>query len=127
MKVLVVEDEEMIARLYEDILTTFGYDVLLAKDGQQGIDMYDVHFMDIDFVLLDLTLPFISGYDVCSHIRQMNADVKIILTSGYSPKTIFAKLDSSKINAFLQKPFAPNHLLEILSKVDDAAEPLFVQ
>ncbi|MBA7667118.1 Sensor kinase CckA [subsurface metagenome] len=84
--VLIIEDEEPVSRLAESLLKRFGYKVLTASDGEEGLDMYTKTRKAIDLVLLDLTMPRMSGRIVFKRMLSINPDVKVIICSGQSKR-----------------------------------------
>ncbi|MCK4965595.1 response regulator, partial [bacterium] len=81
--ILIVEDEKMIRVLAKRILIKFGYKVLLANDGKEGLDIYTANKDTIDLVLLDLIMPEMSGEMLLEEMMKINRDVKVIISSGH--------------------------------------------
>ncbi|MFC1553677.1 PAS domain S-box protein [candidate division KSB1 bacterium] len=82
--ILVVDDEKTVRKLAESMLTTFGYKVLTAVDGQQALEKYQEQKDSIDAVILDLTMPIMSGEMLLRRMLDINPDVKVIISSGHS-------------------------------------------
>jgi two-component system, OmpR family, phosphate regulon sensor histidine kinase PhoR len=113
-KILVVDDEKMIREGCREVLTLEGFEVVLAENGEQGLDMIEkVHF---DVVLLDLMMSGISGFDVLSHIKALHPDTSIIVITGYA--TVEHSIEAMKNGAFdfIPKPFSPDQLRVVVSK-----------
>ena len=107
-KILVVDDEKVIREGCREVLTLEGFEVVLAENGEQGLDMIEkVHF---DVVLLDLMMSGISGFDVLSHIKALHPDTSIIVITGYA--TVEHSIEAMKNGAFdfIPKPFSPDQL-----------------
>ena len=84
--ILIVDDEESVRTLLRRILERAGYSVLEAVDGQQGLEVYKQNVEVIDVLLLDLTMPAMSGYDMLAEIQIVDPDVKAIVVTGYHPE-----------------------------------------
>lgn len=80
--ILIVEDEPAIASLTREVLESLGYTVLSAVDGQEGLDLFIEHRDDIDVIILDRTLPKLSGDQVLQQMQACDPDVKVIVSSG---------------------------------------------
>jgi len=113
-KILVVDDEKVIREGCREVLTLDGFEVVLAENGDQGLEMIKkVHF---DVVLLDLMMPGISGFDVLSHVKALHPDTSIIVITGYA--TVEHSIEAMKNGAFdfIPKPFSPDQLRVVVSK-----------
>ncbi|MCI8408228.1 MAG: response regulator transcription factor [Lachnospiraceae bacterium] len=107
-KILIVEDERKIARFVELELKHEGYEVAIAGDGQNGLDM--AMSEDIDLVILDVMLPVFSGIEVCKRIREAGSDIPIImLTAKDDVMDKVTGLDNGA-DDYMTKPFAIEEL-----------------
>ena len=88
--ILLVDDEAMIRNLGRTILQRYGYHVLLAEDGQEALEIYRREQSSIDLVILDLTMPRLSGRDTLRQLLQIDPDVRVLFSSGYSAEQITA-------------------------------------
>jgi len=85
--ILVVEDEQLMLRLLEKFLSQQGYQVLVASDGEEAVEVYRLHKLEIDVVLLDVGLPKLTGWDVLLKMKEENPDVRVVIATGYlAPK-----------------------------------------
>jgi two-component system cell cycle sensor histidine kinase/response regulator CckA len=107
--ILLVDDEALVRNLGRTILESFGYRVLLANDGQQAIDVYQRERQRIQLILLDLTMPRVSGRDALRQLREINPDVRVLFASGYSAEHLSAE-DHEQIAGFVSKPYRPDDL-----------------
>lgn len=115
--ILVIEDEEMLLNLLKNELTANGYNVLLASDGLQGIEVYKNNSKIISCVITDFGLPGLSGDEVIRKIKEINPHLKSILVSGlldYEQREEFMKIG---INEIIQKPYSLNELLYKLGQL----------
>lgn len=107
-RILVIDDEEQIRRALKSVLSARKYDVVLAENGEQGIDLAIDHSPDL--VVLDLAMPGMSGFEVCRELRSWSAVPILVLSvrSGDSDK--IAALDQGA-DDYLTKPFSAGELL----------------
>jgi two-component system, cell cycle sensor histidine kinase and response regulator CckA len=115
--VLVIDDEPEVATMAKEILETGSYTVLVELNPIKGIEVYREHRSEVGVVLLDLTMPEMSGKDVVDALQTINPDVKIILSSGYTESEVHKKVDMAKVSGFLQKPYPLQLLLTMMQKV----------
>jgi CheY-like chemotaxis protein len=117
--ILVVDDEVPICELARNTLSAFGYDVWTALDGEEGFQYYQKRSREIDLVILDLSMPKMSGQELLGRIRQINPQVKVIISSGYLNGESGLREDEC-ISAFIQKPFSLSDLVRVVRKVLDS-------
>src|SRR5262249_60322425 len=86
--ILVVDDEAIIRNLARTILQRYGYAVLLAEDGQQAVEIYRREQQRIALVILDLTMPRLSGRDTLRQLQQINPQGGALYSSGYSAEQV---------------------------------------
>ncbi len=113
-RILVVDDEARIREGCRLVLSELGFEVDLASDGAQGLQMIEERHFDI--ILLDLMMPTISGFDVLSRVRDLHPDTVIIVITGYA--TIEHSIEAMKKGAFdfIPKPFDPEQLRAVVAK-----------
>ena len=120
-KILVVDDEDFIRDMLTKMLTRSGYTVTCAVDGRQAIEMYKNEKEQgepFDAVLMDLTIPGgIGGREAIKKLREIDPDVKAIVSSGYSNDPIMADHTKYGFNACLAKPYRASELNKVLSEV----------
>jgi PAS domain S-box-containing protein len=117
--ILFVDDEEMIRDLGVQILTMQGYRVLTAGNGPQAIEMFLAEGETVDLVLLDLTMPNMSGLEVLERIRKINPRAKVVLSSGHRADEAHSPERISGASAFLPKPYRADVLIRIVRDVLD--------
>lgn len=117
--VLVVDDDEGVRELAEVTFQRAGLRVLLARDGREGLALFRRHADEIQAVVLDRTMPTISGDTVFEEIRRTRPNTAIVLISGYSEDRAIAQI-GKHLDAFLQKPFEPSALLDTVRRVIEA-------
>ena len=120
--ILVVDDEPALTRLAETILQNAGYSVLVASNGQEGVEMFQQNAPRIAAVLLDMGMPVMDGRHAFRLIRELQPGVPIILTSGYTEDLARKEIDSDVVAGFLQKPYRAAELVESIQKtLEDSA------
>jgi PAS domain S-box-containing protein len=117
---LVVDDDESVRELAEDVLRGTGMQVLTAADGHEGVKLFGLHADSIRVVLLDRTMPAMSGSDTFEAIREVRPDAKIVLVSGHLEERVAGDLAGRGISGFLKKPFSPETLLARVREVIEA-------
>jgi DNA-binding NtrC family response regulator len=108
---LVIDDDPGVRDLVEDVLRRTGMKVLTACDGYEGAKLFGLHADSIRLVLLDRTMPSMSGAETFEAIRELRPNAKIILVSGYPQERLNAELGDRGFAGFIQKPFMPDTLL----------------
>lgn len=108
-KLLYVEDEPFLAQIVSDGLTTSGYDVIRASDGEQGLTLFKKGLPDI--CVLDIMLPHKDGYALAEEIRLINPTVPIIFLSARTLAEDVVKGFNIGGNDYLKKPFSIDELL----------------
>ena len=117
--ILVVDDEEMVIDVSRDILASLGYKVIVARGGQEAIQMYTERKEEIDLVILDMIMPGMGGGETYDILNTINPRIKVILSSGYSIDGRPAKLLERGCKAFMQKPYSMGDLSQTIRAVLD--------
>jgi len=118
--VLVVDDEEDVRCVARRMLEESGFTVLTANDGREALVVFRERRDAIDAVVLDLTMPFLSGEEVFREMRRMRADARVILSSGYNQQEAIDRFAGKGLAGFLQKPYRSDTLLETLHEIMNA-------
>ena len=93
-----------------------GYTVLLGVDGKDGLEVYERKLGEISLVLLDLSMPKMSGREIFPRLRQLNPEVKVIILTGYTADPS----EFPQAQAVIQKPFKQEDLASKVREVLDA-------
>jgi len=112
--ILVVDDDAGVRTVSTLSLERAGFRVVTARDGEEGMALMERRGDDFDAVLLDMTMPRLSGAETCHLIRQLRPELPIVLTSGYTEPDTEARLDIRDVAGFLQKPFTPASLVKMI-------------
>jgi len=111
--VLLVDDEEIIRLTSGEILEELGFDVIAAATGNEGLTMFKAKNAEISLVLIDMTLPDMSGFELYEELKKISSDSKYLLTSGYRKDMSGA----GKEVQFIQKPYTISELSNKLKEL----------
>ena len=112
-RLLVVEDEEPVRRFVSDLLKEYGYNVRLASNGVEALDVWKHNSKEIDLLLTDVVMPQqISGLELADRLIKEKTELKVIYTSGYSIELLDRHFGSRPEVNFLPKPYHPLKLAE---------------
>ncbi|MBN2857667.1 MAG: response regulator [Candidatus Delongbacteria bacterium] len=115
--VLVIDDEPVLRELARSMLGQAGYEVITAKDGIEGTDIYAENKDKIDIVLLDMMMPNKNGKETFIDLKEMNSDVKVVMTSGFTKDKRVEDVLRLGARDFIQKPYTIFSLAEKIYKV----------
>ncbi|RJP79460.1 MAG: response regulator [Desulfobacteraceae bacterium] len=119
-QVLVVDDDGDVRNLTETMLAHLGFTVLQAKDGMEALKVFRHHKENIRFVVCDLTMPQMDGWETLAGLRRIDPGIRVILASGYSEGEAMKGEHADRPQAFLKKPFTLNSLIAKVKEVLDA-------
>ena len=119
LTVMVIDDEEIVLRTASAALRSRGYNVLAAPGGREALDLL-LQGREVSLVILDLTMPVLTGEQLIPMIRNARPEIPIILSSGYSEAEIQRRFTSSGIAGVLQKPYTVG---DLMSKIKGVLEP----
>jgi len=117
--VLFVDDEDIVIDVGEEILMTLGYKALLARSGKEAIKIYKENKKKIDMVLLDMVMPDMGGGETYDRMKEINPNIKVLLSSGYSIDGQAEEILERGCNGFIQKPFNVKELSDKLREILD--------
>ncbi|WP_394617552.1 response regulator [Lentzea sp. JNUCC 0626] len=103
--VLVVEDEDPVRRYTVSLLEELGFAVLQASDGTEAIAILRERSADVCAMLLDHSMPGLSGEEVLAELEREGLSVPVVLTSGYDRTSLERRFAGHEIAGYLQKPF----------------------
>jgi len=108
--ILVIDDEISMRKVAKDILEECGYDVIVAENGQEGVNIFRKRHSEIAAILLDMAMPKKSGKDAYLEMRKIDKNLRVLLTSGFKQdERVQAVLDLG-IQQFIQKPYTLDKL-----------------
>lgn len=103
--ILVADDDKPVLTVVKTLLETLNYTVIPAQSGPEAIKAYQNDWRAIDLIILDMTMPEMSGDEAFGKIRMINPNVPVLIMSGYAPEENIAKVLSQPKTDFLEKPF----------------------
>jgi CheY-like chemotaxis protein len=112
--VLVIDDEPSMRLVARRVIERSGLQVLEARDGAEGVAVFDAHVDELSLILLDLTMPKLNGAEVLAHIRRVRATLPVIVASGYDASDATNEWPADPHTQFLQKPFGVQALRDLL-------------
>ncbi len=115
--ILVIDDESIIRDISRAILTENNYNVLTANDGLSGIEIFKKKQNEISAVLLDMSMPGMSGLDVYLELIKIKPDVKVLLSSGFRLDPRVTKTLEAGADLFISKPYGAQKLLKAMYEV----------
>jgi PAS domain S-box-containing protein len=114
--ILVIDDEEVVRATAKTALERYGYTVLLAEDGQTGVDMFGEH-NEIILVLLDMMMPTMSGQEAFRQMQRIRTTSRIVISSGYNEVEAIRRFTTKGIGGFIQKPYTASQLARTVKQV----------
>ena len=103
MKILIVEDEDMIREGISDYLTDCGYETIQAADGQEALEQFSNH--QVALVLLDIQMPKLNGLEVLSEIRK-SSQVPVLMLTAFQDEEYKMSAFAALADGYLEKPFS---------------------
>jgi CheY-like chemotaxis protein len=110
--ILVVDDESMALVLIKRLLSEAGYHVVTAQSGFEALDLFRRQPHAFQLVLLDLTMPFMDGEETFHRLREIRADIPVVLCTGFIQRNRLDRLMKDGIAGFLRKPLAPDEIVD---------------
>jgi CheY-like chemotaxis protein len=113
--ILVVDDEAVVHKTARNALEKLGYAVLVAASGVEALQIFEKHQDRIALIVLDMTMPFMSGEEALTRLRSIREKVKIVASSGYNEREFRDKF-GSRVDGFLQKPYTASQVAQAVSR-----------
>jgi len=117
--ILLAEDEESVRNLMEQALKSSGYQVMVARDGEEAVDIFRQHGKEIAMAVLDVVMPKMGGKQAYDEMAKVLPGLKVLFLSGYSANAVHDSFVLIPGLPFLQKPFGPNALARKVREVLD--------
>jgi len=114
-RILYIDDEEIVRLAASALLESLGYEVETAEDGEKGIELFRQVEKKFDLVILDMIMPKLNGIDTFNMLKEIDPDVKVIFTSGYSREWKIKSQIEKGAAGFIQKPFQFKTLSRIVA------------
>ncbi|MFK2823521.1 response regulator [Arcobacter sp. YIC-80] len=117
LKILYVEDDTLVRNELQELLSDFFQKVFVAKDGQEGLEIYFNYKNEIDVVLTDINMPSLNGIDMLKKIREDSKKIPVFITTAYSDNDLLAKAIKLKVYEYLVKPIDVRYLLNQMNEL----------
>ena len=117
--ILLVDDEIMIIETAKELLSNLGYNVFVAASGDEAITVYLENKKKIRMVILDMIMPDLGGEAVYDRLKEINPEVKVLLSSGYDLRGQAQDILDRGCNDFIQKPFNLTQLSQKIRRILD--------
>ena len=101
------------------MIESLGYEVLIAENGREAVEIYEKNMGKIDMVILDIIMPVMDGAETYDILKGKNPDIKVLLSSGYGINGQATKIMDRGCNGFIQKPF---NIRTLSKKIRDVLE-----
>jgi CheY-like chemotaxis protein len=118
--ILVIDDEDAIRQVAADILGSYGYRVLLAADGTEGVSLFVKQSHEIDMVILDMIMPRQGGRETFLELKRIDPNVRVLFSTGYSQNEKVNEILALGVRGFIQKPYQVRDLLAKVRDILDA-------
>ncbi len=115
-RILIVDDEEIVADVVSETLSDMGYETIVAKSGGEALEVFKARKEEIDLLLVDMIMPDMSGVELMSRLRQLEPGVRGVLSSGYTNDAKADDILKAGAIGFIQKPFSADALGETVAK-----------
>jgi PAS domain S-box-containing protein len=123
LTMLLIDDEEVVRDMVGEVLEQEGVKVLRAEDGTRGVALFRDQRQNIDLVLLDLSMPGISGEETFRRLREIDPGVPVILSSGYDHDEARGRFGKGTPAGFIQKPYRPEELMAEIGRCLGGTQP----
>jgi two-component system, cell cycle sensor histidine kinase and response regulator CckA len=117
--ILLVDNEDSILDVCREILIALGYNIFIAHNGNEALNIYTINKDKIHLIILDMIMPGLSGSETFDELKLINSEVKVILSTGYSISDQAKKIMASGCQALIQKPFRVADLSQKIREVLD--------
>ena len=121
LKILVAEDDPAVREIEASILRKFGYEVILAEDGQDAVKKFAENQTKIQIILMDMIMPHKNGKQALDEIRMLKPDIKVVFVSGYSADIVRSRGEIDENAELIMKPVNSSELLNTVRNMLDRA------
>lgn len=115
--ILIIDDEEMLLEAASQMVERLGAKVITAQNGEEGLKKYTDRMDEIDLVLLDMRMPLMDGPECFYKLKEINPEVRVVVSSGFSKEGTVEKMEESGLSGFVNKPYRKVELHSALSSV----------
>lgn len=114
--ILIIDDEEYVLDVASRSLEIANLPTLKARDGREGIRLLRQHLDEVNLIILDIFMPGLSGFDILIMIKEINPDVRILVSSGSINDSTRKNVLSMGATGFISKPYTPQELIDTVSE-----------
>jgi CheY-like chemotaxis protein len=118
-RILFVDDEAFLLDTGEDMLKKLGYQVVIARNGLEALELFQAQAEQFDLVITDQTMPKMTGAELAPKILQIRNDIPIILCTGFSESITEEQAKTLGVQEFILKPIARQEMAQTIRKVLD--------
>ncbi len=115
--ILVIEDEDFLREFLETSLEMLGYSVLLAEDGEKGVEVFEQNKNRITLVVCDMIMPNMNGKETFAKLKEIEPTVKVLFSSGYSKEKYIEEVEQGGAVGFLNKPYGVEDLSKAIKEI----------
>lgn len=115
MNILIVDDDDAVARFIGSFVEKLGHCAEKASNGQEALTMFNENKFDL--VLLDILLPDIKGYELIPEFKKLHPDVGVVTMTGYNSRDLERRVRRQGIMYYMIKPFEPESLKSVLNHI----------
>jgi PAS domain S-box-containing protein len=115
--ILLIDDEKMILDVGIELLEELGYRVISAMSGKEAIDVFQNSQENIELIIMDMIMPGMGGGETYDRLKEIDPDIKVLLSSGYSINGQATKILRRGCDGFIQKPFNMNQLAQKVQEI----------
>lgn len=111
LTVLYAEDEPTVREEMQELFALFFKKIITAKDGEEGLALYQRHQEEIDIVISDIEMPHLNGLEMVKQIRQFNSEVPVIITTAFNDQKYFLESINNRVDKYLLKPIEEEQMM----------------
>ncbi len=104
--ILVIDDEQIVRQTAKSMLESYGYSVLVAENGREGVDLFRVVHEKVALVILDMSMPVMSGEETLRNLKLADPQTPVILSSGFNEVEAIRRFTGKGLAGFIQKPYS---------------------
>jgi PAS domain S-box-containing protein len=104
--ILVIDDEQIVRHTAKTMLESYGYSVLVAENGREGVDLFRLVHEKVALVILDMSMPVMSGEETLRNLRLIDSETPVILSSGFNEVEAIRRFTGKGLAGFIQKPYS---------------------
>jgi CheY-like chemotaxis protein len=120
-KVLVVDDDPVVGRSFDRVLSAKGYAVITASNGQEALDKLEA--ADYDVVFTDIKMPGMSGLEMAERVKETRPWLPVVIVTGYGSPDNEARAEAAGVSGFLRKPLSPEMIEGSAQKAFSEKDP----